>query len=107
MEYFSYIASLELNSIVGLIDYPWVEIERINFNIIEIEENEEEGIERFLTILAICRLSFVLSHSVDDIDFADIVLAFYISDQVVLLALEVIANLHNLAAINIVEIDED
>lgn len=59
MEYLSDIASLELNSIVSLTDDPWIKVERINFNIVEIQKNEEKGIERLLSVFVIDRLAFV------------------------------------------------
>ena len=52
-------------------------------------------------------LTFIRCHSVDYVYLADVILAFYVSDQVMLLALEIIAYFHNLATINIVEVNED
>jgi hypothetical protein len=107
MEDFPHIIALQFYCVVGLRDGPWVEIERIGLHIVEIQQQEDKGVKGILRVFLTPWPSLILSDCIDHHQFADIVISLDIPHQVMLSRVNIVTELDHLAAIDIVEVDEE
>lgn len=107
MEDLPHIVALQLHCIVGLRDGPRVEVERIGLHVIEVEQEEEKGVKGILRILLTSGSAFILGDCIDDHHFTHIVISLDIPHQVMLSRLQIVTELDHLAAVDVVEVDEE
>lgn len=98
--------SSDFDCIVDLVDSSWVEVERIYLEVVVVLYDEEQTVEISLLVTISPRLALVAGNSCKCFKLRNELVTLYVPHQPAVALLQINTNLYDLAAIDIVETNE-